>query len=269
MISKSRFVAGWTVLFLTFTLSSGWAAPVAQDRPTPVPAAVNGEASKSTARIDPRALTTLKKMSETLTAAGTLSFKSKSMVPIKGPQGMWINLFESSSVVKQGTEKLYAETRGDFFPYDCYFHGKTITAYAPTTHVYAHNDAPGTIDELIDRAFREDGKTFPYADILVASPYEVLTQDLMSAVFVGQSTVGGVKTDHLLFSNKGVSWQIWIGTTDHLPRLVNATYLSDPREPSYTVEFSDWKLNEPTLESTFVFNNASKAAKVDFRNPTK
>ena len=268
MIPKIRFTAGWTVLFLALMANPGWAGPVAQENgPKPLPSAVSGEASKDAPIMDPRALSTLKQMSETLDAAKTVSFNSKSMVPIKGPQGMWIDLFESSRVVKQGTEKLYAETRGDFFPYDFYFNGKTITAYAPTKNVYAEKAAPGTIDDLIERAYREDGKSFPYADILIANPYEVLTGDLVSAVFVGQSTIQGVKADHLLFSNKGVTWQIWIGAADHLPRLVTAAYFNDPREPNYTVEFFDWKLNEPVPENTFIFSNASQAAKVDFRNP--
>jgi hypothetical protein len=86
-------------------------------------------------------------------------------------------------------------------------------------------------------------------------------------MYVGQSTIGGVKTRHLALSNRGVEWQIWIGVEDNLPRLVVATYLDDASEPSYTVEFLDWKLNEPVGAEAFVFDNASKAVKVEFRNP--
>ena len=107
----------------------------------------------------------------------------------------------------------------------------------------------------------------------MSQPYEVLTEGLVRAVYVGQSTLrplsgtGSVKTDHLAFSNQGVEWQIWIGTDDHLPRLVCATYLENAGEPSYTVEFGDWKLDEPVSPETFTFSNASKATKVEFRNP--
>ena len=223
--------------------------------------------------LDPRALNTLKLMSDTLSQAKSFRFEARSMVPIKSPNGTWISLYGTSRVVKEGSDKLFAETRGDFFPYDFYFDGKTITAYSPAKNLYAEKTAPGTVDDVIEEAYQAEGKSFPYADILVAQPYNVLTEGLISAVYVGQSTfrplsgAGSVKTDHLAFSNKGVEWQIWIDTVDHLPRMVCATYLDRLGEPSYIVEFGDWKVNDPVTPETFVFQNTSKAAKVEFRNP--
>lgn len=220
-------------------------------------------------RVDQRALDILKRMSDTIEQANTMGFQARSMVPVKGPNGLWINLFGVSRVVVQGQNKLFAETRGDFSPYDFYFDGTAVTAYAPAKNVYAQKEAPGTVEELMDRAYREEGRTFPYADILTSNPYEKLTRGLTGAVFVGQSTIAGVKTDHLAFSNEGVEWQIWVAEEDHLPRLVSARYFDDAREPDYTIEFFNWKLNEPVSDTDFVFQNASNAAKVDFRRPDK
>jgi hypothetical protein len=225
------------------------------------------------ASLDPRALNALKLMSDTLSQAKSLHFEARSMAPIKSPNGMWISLYGTSRVVKEGAGKLFAETRGDFFPYDFYFDGKTVTAYSPAKNLYAEKAAPGTVDDVIEAAYREEGKSFPYADILMSQPYDVLTRKLVRAAYVGQSTfrplsgAGSVKTDHLIFSNEGVEWQIWIDTADHLPRMVCATYLVNAGEPSYIVEFGDWKIDEPVLPETFVFQNTSKAVKVEFRNP--
>ena len=52
-----------------------------------------------------------------------------------------------------------------------------------------------------------------------------------------------------------------------MPRLVCATYLDDASEPSYTVEFGGWKINEPVSADTFMFKNVSNATKIEFRNP--
>lgn len=214
-----------------------------------------------------RALNLLKRMSDTLSQAKTVRFSARSIVPVKGPSGMWVSLYGVSRVIKDGPARLFAETRGDFFPYDFYFNGTTVTAYSPSKNLYAERNEPGTVDSLIENAYKEEGRSFPYADILVDEPYSVLTEGLINAVYVGQSTIAGVKTEHLAFSNNGVEWQIWIGVKDHLPRLVDATYLDDASEPSYTVEFSDWKLNEPVNAGQFVFKNISKAVKVEFRKP--
>jgi len=246
--------------------SFGWEKAAGQEQ---AQAVAKNPPSASAPMIDQRALDALKSMSDTIVHAKTMGFQSRSMVPVKGPNGLWINLFGVSRVIVQGQSKLFAETRGDFFPYDFYFDGKTVTAYAPTKNVYAQKEAPGTVEELTDRAYREEGRTFPYTDILTSNPYEKLTGGLTKAVFVGRSTIAGVKTDHLAFVNEGVEWQIWISEEDHLPRLVSARYFEDAGEPDYTIEFFNWRLNEPAPDSDFVFRNTSNAAKVDFRKPDK
>ena len=226
-------------------------------------------------RMDKRALDELKLMSDTVSQAKTVRFQALSMVPRRTPDGIWINLYEISQVVRQGPDKLFTSRAGDHAPHDFYFDGKTITRYSPDKNFYSVKEEPGTIDDLIEKAYREEGKSFPYADMLISDPYAAMTDGLTSAIYVGQSTVrplsssGGVKSDHLVFSNKGVQWQIWIDTKDHLPRLVCATYLDDASEPSYTVEFDGWKINEPVSADTFIFKNVSKATKVEFRNPVR
>lgn len=218
--------------------------------------------------VDSRALDELKLMSETISKAKTARFQTQSMVPLRTPAGLWINLYGTSQVVMQGRDKLFVSTAGDFAPHDFYFDGKTVTSYAPVENLYAVKPAPATLDAVIEEAYAEQGRSFPFADILVAEPYNILIQDLTSAFYVGQSTLKGVKTNHLLFSNSkgGVEWQIWIGVEDHLPRLVAATYLDILGEPTYTVEFENWKLNEPVDPKTFVFQNTSQAGKTEFRN---
>jgi hypothetical protein len=212
-------------------------------------------------------------MSDTLSQAKTISFQARSMVPLRTPEGVWINLYGTSQVIVQGPDKLFASTSGDFAAHDFYFDGKAVTMYSPVKNLYSIKQAPATIDEMIEQAFKDDGKSFPYADILVSQPYDVLTDGLLGAIYVGQSVIrplagtGSVKTDHLVFSNKEVEWQIWIDVGDHLPRLVVATYLDEIGEPSYSVEFGDWKLNEPVNADTFAFKNTTNAAKVEFKKP--
>jgi hypothetical protein len=264
MVVRIRVIVLLLLLSAAVTGAPGWAAVQEQVQP-----AAKNQLPAGAPMIDQRALDVLKLMSDTIVHAKTMGFQSRSMVPIKGPNGLWINLFGVSRVVVQRQNKLFAETRGDFFPYDFYFDGTTITAYAPDKNIYAQKEAHGTVEELTDRAYREEGRTFPYADILTSNPYEKLTGGLTKAIFVGRSTIAGVKTDHLAFTNEGVEWQIWVAEEDHLPRLVNARYFEDATEPDYTIEFFNWKLNEPVSDADFVFRNTSNAAKVDFRRPDK
>jgi hypothetical protein len=257
MIGNKR--CAWVILvILGITCSSlAWAQDAATEQAGVAKAGI----------MDKRALDTLKTMSDTIRQAKSMSFRAYSMVPKQLSNGMWISLFEDSKVKVLGKNKLFVETRGDVFSFDLYYDGKTITTYAPKENIYALKDLPGTVDTVIENAYKEEGKSFPYADILVAEPYSVMTRNIVDAIYVGQSIIGSAKTDHLAFSNKGVDWQIWIGADDHLPRLVNATYLDDIAEPSYTVEFSDWKLDQDVPANSFIYENTSKAAKVEFRVP--
>lgn len=276
MVPRIRYVAVLLVLLLCVTGASAWAQskpPAQGPAADAAPAVAAAPAAEPAPVIDQRALDLLKKMSDTLSQAKSVSFQARSMVPVRTPDGLWVNLYGTSQVLVQGPDKLFARTAGDFAPYDFYFDGKTITAYSPAKNLYAVKAAPATIDGMIDQAYREEGRSFPYADILVSEPYAVLTKGLTGARYVGQSEIrplvgpGGIKTDHLVFSNKGVQWQIWIDANDHLPRLVCATYLSDASEPSYTVEFGDWKLNEPVMADVFVFKNTTNAGQVEFKSP--
>ena len=235
----------------------------------PTPGAPATLAKKSSLALEQRALNLLKEMSDTLTQAKAISFNARSIVPVKEGSGMWVSLYGSSLVIKKGREKLFVQTRGDFSPFDFYFDGTTITTYSAKNNLYAQKNEPGTVNSVIENAYQEEGRFFPYADLLVADPYRVLTKNLIAVAYVGQSTIAGVLTEHLVFKNEGVQWQIWIGAKDHLPRLVEARYFNDSGEPSYTVEFSDWKINQLIKADQFIFVNKSKAVKVEFRQPSR
>lgn len=259
MLLKRFLISVICVAVIGTSSAKAWSQSTAPKAPTPA--------------IDQRALDILKKMSDTLSQAKTVSFQARSMIPFRTPDGTWINLYGTSRVVMQRPDKLFDSTAGEHAAHDFYFDGKTITSYSPAKNLYAVKSAPPDIDAMIEEAYESDGKSFPYADILVSDPYATLTEDLVKAFYVGQATIlplsggGSAEADHLVFSNEEVEWQIWIGTADHMPRMVSATYLDDVREPSYTVEFGGWKLNEQVVPETFIYKNTSKAAKVEFRNP--
>ena len=232
---------------------------LAQDKPpspTGAPATIKDE----------RALKLLKGMTDTLAQAKTLSFSARSLVPTAGPNGQWISLLGTSRVVMQRPDKLFVEMRGDVFPNDLYLDGKTWTAIAPNEKLYAQRPAVGqTIDAIIDDAYANKEDLFPFADVLPSDAYVRLTRDLSSALYVGQSTIGGAKVDHLALSGKGLDWEIWIGTADRLPRFMMGAYRDLERNPTFWVEFADWKVNPRIPPKTFTPAIAADAKKIEFK----
>jgi hypothetical protein len=215
---------------------------------------------------DERALKVLKGMTDALAQAKTLSFRARSLVPTAGPNGQWISLLGTSRVAMQRPDKLFVEMRGDVFPNDIYFDGKTWTAIAPNEKFYAQRPAAGqTVDAIIDDAYAKKDDLFPFADVLPSDAYARLTRDLSSALYVGQSTIGGVKVDHLAFTGKSLDWEIWIGAADRLPRFMLGAYRDLERNPTFWVEFADWKVNQPIHAKTFTPAIPAGATKIEFK----
>jgi len=215
---------------------------------------------------DERALAALKSMSGTLAAAKTLSFKVRGIVPTPSPTGQYVSLFASTRVVMQRPDKLFVEARGDLFPSDSFYDGKTVTVIGADRKFYTQRDAAGGAIESLMHAIQPGSEaTAPFLDLLVADSYSLLTKDFTSALWVGQSTVGGVKTEHLAFTAPGLDWEIWIGAADKLPRLMVVSYRSGERQPTFTAEFSEWKLNATVPAKTFSAAIPPSAVKLEFK----
>lgn len=234
---------------------------IALAQETSAPAAAPAKSFK-----DERALRLLKAMSDTLAGAKTLGFKVRGIVPTPSPTGQYVSLFASSRVVMQRPDKLFVAARGDLFPSDIVYDGKTVTAIGADRKFYAQREAAGgAIESLMKSELPGSDATTPFLDILVPDPYAFLTKDLSSAFWVGQSTVGGVKTDHLAFTAEGLDWEVWIGAVDKLPRLMVISYRTGDRQPTFTVEFSDWKLGAPIASQTFNAAIPKGAVKLEFK----
>ena len=248
-----RILAG----VLTASVALGSAA-IAQEKPAPASAPAEIK--------DERALKLLKAMSDKLGNAKSLSFRVRGLVPAVAPTGQYISLFASSSVVMQRPDKLFVAARGDMFPSDIFYNGKTITVIGLGKKFYVQQQAAGAgFDTFVQGAHPGSDAVAPFFDMLTPDPYATLTKDFLSALFVGQSTIGGVQADHLAFTAKSVDWEIWIGAADKLPRLMVVSYRIPERHRTFTVEFSDWKLNTPVPAQTFSATIPAGATKLEFK----
>jgi len=240
-------------------LLHGSSVAFAEDKPM-------AQAAPAQAIKDERALTLLKGMSDTLAQSKTLGFKARSLVPIAAPTGQFVSLFGNSRVVMQRPDKLLVESRGDLFPSNLYYTGKTVTAVALDQKFYVQREAVNaTIDAAIQNANPGADALAPFVEMLVSDPYAVLTDGMLTAMVVGQSSIDGVKTDHLAFTAKGVDWEIWIGAQDKLPRLMVVSHREGERQPTFTVAFSDWMLGKPVPANTFNAVIPKEAVKLDFK----
>ena len=106
---------------------------------------------------------------------------------------------------------------------------------------------------------------FPFIDFIVADPYKDIAETLKTAFVVGQSNVvGGTLTDMVAIASDTVQAEIWIGASDHLPRMIRAVFPQEPGNKRYETDFSNWQLNSAVAPNDFASSRAEKAPHVPF-----
>ena len=214
---------------------------------------------------DPRALGLLKKMSDRLQRAKSLTFKARTTIEAAGPGGVYATFFNQARVAVQRPDRVSAARTGDLPEFHFAYDGKSMTVYAPGKNQWATTTAPPTIDAMIVAAYEQGNLSFPADEVLVADPYAAVTKDLVYAALFGQAIIAGHKTDHVVLANPGLELQLWLDVTTALPVEAAVVYVDDPRKPHFYVEYFDWKLDPKLPASTFALPKPPGAKQVEFR----
>jgi hypothetical protein len=227
-------------------------------------------AEKSAARVDPKALEQLQRMSDTLASARSFTYESRSLVEVPSKTGQFLTLYSDARVALQRPDKLRARLGGEAPAFDFYFNGRTVSAFAPGPKVYSRTAAPATIDAMLPELEAETGIRFVTAPLLFSDPYRVLTRNLTSGIVVGPVWVHGVFCTHLAFCSPGVNWEIWIEAgSKALPKRLAVTFTDRPNAPRTIVEFSKWNLHPWLRARDFQFHPPAQAKEIPFRSVWK
>lgn len=234
------------------------------------PAAAQDGATKPAGppKIEPKVLAILHAACDTLGSARTMSFTAVDTYQRNARNGQPLFYTVLSHVTLQRPDKLRVIRPGDGVPDEFYYDGNTMMAFVPSANLVAIAKAPPTIDQMLDAAWDIGAIYFPFADVIVSRPCEVFDKNLKSAFYVGQSVVvGRTTTDTVAIEGDDVQAELWIGATDHLPRMVRVTYPNEPAHALYQTDYSDWKLNMPVDMTAFSSSRAQAAKRMAFAPP--
>jgi hypothetical protein len=218
--------------------------------------------------IEPKAIEILKASCDRLAAARSMRFTA--VVTYESPSrlGPALAYTTRSEVTLQRPDKLRIITPADGPATAFYYDGKTMTAFAPAENLIAVSDAPPTIDGALKAAFETADIYYPFTDLIVADPYKALSDGMITAFYIGQSTVvGDTTTDMIAYADSDVFIQAWIGVDDKLPRMVRAVYRADRARLRHQLELSSWQLDIRLPEGSFAPANASGAMPIEFAKP--
>ena len=214
-----------------------------------------------------RAMTILKNMSGYLAQAERFSVTIRDGYDAVQKSGQKIEFGERRKIIVSRPDHLRIEAeRSDGQNSLAIFDGKEITIYTAKDNVYATVSSPGSIDEAVKYAVDHLKIRLPLAVMLLSTFPSELGNLVVSADYVETATLMDVPCDHVAArTNRGVDFQVWVAQgSEPLVRRVVITYNSEPGQPQFSADFSDWNLAPDISDGLFVFNPPAGADRIQF-----
>ena len=205
----------------------------------------------------------LKAMSDYVASQTTISLTFDSDIEVITPELEKIQFTNSGRLTLSRPDKLVVSRTGGYADVELVFDGKKLSAFGKNINAYTQLDAPGTVDQLIEKLRASFGLALPAADLLLSQPYEDLVADVIEAKHVGSGVIDGIECEHLAFRNAETDWQLWVEIGDHpVPRKYVITSKTVTGAPQYTLRIKDWKSGEQAAADAFAFTPPQGATKV-------
>ena len=229
----------------------------------PAQPAADAAAPPSAKAVDPEADRTLRQMTDYLAGLRSFKVQSSSIDEVVTKTGRKIQLAAESVVSVMRPNKLMSDQIGAEKGLEFWYDGKTMALYCKANNTYSRQPAPATIDETIDLTRKQYKIEAPGADLLFSHPYDILTEQVKTGMFIGKETVEGVAANHLAFEGDEVDWQIWIQDgSQPVPLRLVITTKSMKEQPQFTVQLSNWDTQAKLDESIFQFKPPPGATSV-------
>jgi hypothetical protein len=138
---------------------------------------------------DARAI--LKAMSDYVAGQKAIAATFNSDIEVITPDLQKIQFDSSGQVQLSRPDKLHARRIGGYTDVELFFDGKTFVVANKKDKLFTQVDAPGSVDQLVEKIRRYLGVDLPGADLFLSNPYQVLNADVIDAKHIGRGVVGG------------------------------------------------------------------------------
>lgn len=218
----------------------------------------------TTPKVDPAAQTVLTQSTEKLRAASTIHATGTRVAdPALLPPGSPREVVNFDLYVARPGSLAVRSTDGQGRRH-LIAGGGNITLYDEKANVYTSVETEAkSIDELVDDIEAQFDVKMIISEILGADPMKSLMEDVTEVKVGGEEKVRGTLCTRLDFTQKDISWQLWIAKSDTLPRMSSITYIKKPGQPKRAVTITQWRLNEKVPAANFQFAPRKGAQQVE------
>jgi hypothetical protein len=197
-------------------------------------------------KIDPKADSLLKEMSDFLGTKYKYSFKAEIMFDDVIDSGRKLQRSGSEKVFVQKTNKVYIEYISDVGGQKFWYDDSNVTILDLPRSLYSKIVVPNSIDQAFDELLKRYDYSTPFSELLFVNPYKILTENVEAGYYIGSSIVFGVPCNHLGLVDRNVDWQIWIEDGQRkIPRKIVITYKKIPGSPQFIAILKDWIFDQP------------------------
>ena len=223
----------------------------------------DAQADTESARID----RILRQMSDFLTSAQSFGFTAHDLID-EVEEGRRIQYSNSRSVVVRRPNRVAGEAYGDLVNRSFWYDGESFTMLDGEFNTYLQVPAPDNIDALLDEIAERLEIIVPLSDMLSENVYQVLTQQIRQASYLGLHQVRGIECHHLFFTQEDLDWQLWVeASSTPVPRKLVIVYKQEPGIPQYSAVISEWDFTMATPDELFEFSRPEGARQIDLTVP--
>lgn len=216
----------------------------------------------TTAKVDPEAKTLLVRSTDKLRAAHTITASGRLVIdPQLLPPGSNQQKVDFKMMAARPANLAVTSIDGSKRRLIA-GHGK-ISLYDEKANAYTSVPAKArSMDELVDQVEDEFDIKTVIGEMLGDNPIATLMEGVTSVKLMGQEEISGVLCDKLCFTQKDLSWALWIARSDVLPRKTVITYDHKPGHPQRNVVISKWQLDGKLGPEVFDFQPPRGAQQV-------
>jgi hypothetical protein len=194
----------------------------------------------------------IQKMSARLAAASSISVTTTELRDAVRASGTKEAVSQTGLYTMRRPDRFYAKTTGSR-AVEAWYNGKTLTIAAHPQKVFAQAPMPDTTDRTLDALAERYDMALPMGDLLYGSAEKALLSETTTGGYAGTEDVGGARTVHLAFKDKGVDWEVWLPEQgEPLPKRLKVVQTKRTGQPVADITFTAWDLAPKISDATFV-----------------
>ena len=257
----------WTRLasMTLLALALAAAGPIATSRAADAKATKKAPAAAVEPTLDPHATEIVQRMAERIAAAAQFRLDGEIAWDVVQSDGQTLEFGATRELVLQRPDHLRVDIDlREGGKRRLLYDGKQVVLQDLEQNVYATDPRTGPVDEVAEFVSDRLGIPVALSDFLSPDLPRLLSERLDSASYVGESTIDGVRCDHVSLRNEVAGMQLWIGQGDSLPRRIAITYEHEEGRPQFRARLTGWDLSPTVKDSTFAFDPPKGAEKIAF-----